>query len=176
MKLAIFLDRDGVLIESRPDYVRTRDEVVIYPTALEALAKVSRSSYMIVIATNQSGVGRGWIDVEEADAINRQLVIEVVKAGGRIDAVCMCIHTPEQECDCRKPKPGLLLHATGLLGLDLANSVMIGDAISDLEAGEAAGVGKVALVRTGRGEEQLELNGDVTEVYEDLAEALAAII
>lgn len=176
MKPAIFLDRDGVLIESRRDYVRSREDMVIYPTALEALAKASRSSHKIVIVTNQSGVGRGLIDVEEADAINRQLVIEVVKAGGRIDAVCMCIHTPEQECDCRKPKPGLLLHATGLLGLDLANSIMIGDAISDLEAGEAAGVGRVALVRTGRGEEQLKKNGKVTDVYEDLAEALAALI
>jgi D-glycero-D-manno-heptose 1,7-bisphosphate phosphatase len=176
MKPAIFLDRDGVLIESRQDYVRTREDIAIYPAALEALAKASRSSHMIVIVTNQSGVGRGLIDVEEADAINRQLVIEVQKAGGRIDAVCMCIHTPEQECNCRKPKPGLLLHATGLLGIDLANSVMIGDAISDLEAGEAAGVGKVALVRTGQGEEQLKKNGEVTEVYEDLAEALAAMI
>ena len=176
MKPAIFLDRDGVLIESRRDYVRSREDVVIYSGALEAVAKASRSDYRVVIVTNQSGVGRGLIDVEEADAINRQLVIEVQKAGGRIDAVCMCIHTPEQECGCRKPKPGLLLHATGLLGLDLANSIMIGDAITDLEAGEAAGVGRVALVRTGRGEEQLKLNGDVSEVYEDLAEALAAMI
>jgi D-glycero-D-manno-heptose 1,7-bisphosphate phosphatase len=176
VKPAIFLDRDGVLLENRRDYVRTREDMVIYPAALEALAKASDSSYKIVIVTNQSGVGRGLIDVEEADAINRQLVIEVQKAGGRIDAVCMCIHTPEQECNCRKPKPGLLLHATGLLGLDLANSVMIGDAITDLEAGEAAGVGKVALVRTGRGEEQMRMNGEVTEVYADLAEALAALI
>ena len=107
MKPAIFLDRDGVLIESRKDYVRTREDVVIYPAALEAVAKASRGSHMIVIVTNQSGVGRGLIDVNEADAINRQLVIEVQKVGGKIDAVCMCIHTPEQECNCRKPKPGL---------------------------------------------------------------------
>ena len=176
MKPAIFLDRDGVLIESRPDYVRTREDVVIYPAALKALAKASRRSHMIVIVTNQSGVGRGLIDVDEADAINRQLVIEVQKAGGRIDAVCMCIHTPEQECNCRKPKPGLLLHATGLLGIDLENSIMIGDALTDLKAGESAGVGRVALVRTGQGEEQLRMNGEVTEVYEDLAEALAEMI
>ena len=175
MKPAIFLDRDGVLIESRQDYVRTREDIVFYPAALKALAKASRGSHMIVIVTNQSGVGRGLIDMDEADAINRHLVIEVQKAGGRIDAVCMCIHTPEQECNCRKPKPGLLLHATGLLGLDLPNSVMIGDAITDLKAGEAAGVGKVALVRTGRGEDQLKMNGEVAEVYKDLAEALEMI-
>ncbi|MFQ5922400.1 MAG: D-glycero-alpha-D-manno-heptose-1,7-bisphosphate 7-phosphatase [Anaerolineales bacterium] len=176
MKHAIFLDRDGVLLENRPDYVRRWDEAEFYPGVLEALAKASRSSYKFVIVTNQSGVGRGLVDAEEAEAINRRLVIEVHKAGGRIDAVCMCIHAPEQECDCRKPKPGLLLHATRLLGLDLANSVMIGDAITDLEAGEAAGVGQVAMVRTGRGEEQLRMNGEVIQTYEDLPEALAALI
>jgi len=176
MKPAIFLDRDGVLLENRPDYVRTWGEAMIYPGALEALAKASRSPYKFVIVTNQSGVGRGLIDVEEAEAINRQLVIEVHKAGGRIDAVCMCVHTPEQKCDCRKPKPGLLLHAAGLLGIDLKRSAMIGDAITDLEAGEAAGVGQVALVRTGRGEDELKANGQVSLIYEDLAEALAALI
>lgn len=82
MKPAIFLDRDGVLIESRQDYVRTREDIVFYPAALKALAKASRGSHMIVIVTNQSGVGRGLIDMDEADAINRHLVIEVQKAGG----------------------------------------------------------------------------------------------
>ena len=176
MNPAIFLDRDGVLLENRPDYVRSWDDVEIFPGALEALAKASRSSHKFVIVTNQSAVGRGLIEVEEAEAINRQLVIEVHKAGGRIDAVCMCVHAPEQECDCRKPKPGLLLQAAGLLGIDLENSTMIGDAITDVEAGEAAGVGQVAMVRTGRGEEELKVNGQVSHVYEDLAEALAALV
>lgn len=176
MNPAIFLDRDGVLLENRPDYVRSWDDVEIFPGVLEALAKASRSPYKFVIVTNQSAVGRGLIDAEEAEAINRQLVIEVHKAGGRIDAVCMCIHVPEQECDCRKPKPGLLLHAAGLLGIDLENSAMIGDAITDLEAGQAAGVGQVAMVRTGRGEEELTKKGKVGYIYEDLAQALEALL
>ena len=180
MKPAIFLDRDGVLLENRDDYVRNWEQAEVYPGALEALAKASRSAYKFVIVTNQSGVGRGLIDVEEVEAINRQLVIEVRKAGGRIDAVCMCIHTPEQECDCRKPKPGLIFHATNLLGIDLKNSVMIGDALTDLQAGEAAGVGQVALVRTGRGNEQageLQGNGsDNPRIFEDLQSALIALI
>ena len=180
MKQAIFLDRDGVLLENRPNYVRTWEEAEIYPGVLEALAKASRSAYKFVIVTNQSGVGRGLLDVEEAEAINRQLVIEVHRAGGRIDAVCMCIHTPEQGCDCRKPKPGLLLHVAGLLGIDLKNSVMIGDAVTDMEAVEAAGVGKVAIVRTGRGNEQageLQSNGsDNHHIFEDLQSALTELI
>lgn len=180
MKPAIFLDRDGVLIKNRPDYVRNVEQAEIYPGTLEALAKVSRSDYRVVIVTNQSGVGRGLIDMEEAEAINRHLVIEAHKVGCRIDAVCMCVHAPEQECDCRKPKPGLLLHAVNLLGIDLTNSVMIGDAVTDLEAGRAAGVGRVALVRTGRGNEQageLQSNGSAKpRIYDDLQSALAELI
>ena len=176
MNRAIFLDRDGVLLENRPDYVRSWEDVAIYPAALEALAKASHSSHMFVIVTNQSGVGRGLIGIEEAETINRRLVVEVQKAGGRIDAVSMCIHSPEQECGCRKPKPGLLLHAAKLLGIDLKESVMIGDALSDIEAGRAAGVGEAVIVRTGRGEEQWRANGKFPLVFEDLAEALEALV
>jgi len=180
MKPAIFVDRDGVLIKNRHDYVRNVEQAEIYAGALEALAKVSHSNYRVVIVTNQSGVGRGLIDMEEAEAINRQLVIETQKAGGRIDAVCMCVHTPEQECNCRKPKPGLIFHAANLLGIDLTNSVMIGDALTDLEAGRAAGVGRVALVRTGRGNEQVgELQSndrDNAYIFEDLQSALTELI
>ena len=176
MNRAIFLDRDGVLIENRPNYVRSWDEAVIYPGVLEGLAKASRSPYKFVVVTNQSGVGRGLVDLEAAEDINRRLVVEVQKAGGRIDAVCMCIHPPVQQCDCRKPKPGLILHAARLLGIDLLESKMIGDAPTDIEAGEAAGVGTNAMVRTGRGAGRLRPNGNPSLVYDDLQEALSELV
>lgn len=177
MKPAIFLDRDGVLLENRPDYVRSWNDAHLLPGSLEALALAHRNSHRFVIVTNQSAVGRGLLTLEQAEAINRRLVVEVYKAGGRIDGVFMCIHAPDQGCGCRKPKPGLLLSAAGQLGLDLPRSILIGDAPTDLEAGTAAGVGRVALVRTGLGTQHgrnAAENG--TEVYDDLAEALDKLL
>ncbi len=176
MNPAIFLDRDGVLIENRSDYVRSWKQAVVYAGAVEALAAASRSGYKVVMVTNQSGVGRGLMPVEAAEDINRRLVLEVHKAGGRIDVVCMCVHAPEQRCQCRKPKPGMLLRAAQMLDIDLQRSIMIGDALTDVEAGRAAGVGRLALVLTGLGAEQapeLQANGDgAPSIYEDLAAAL----
>jgi len=151
---AIFLDRDGVIIENRPNYVRSWDDVFIYPLVLDALARASRSNYRIVIVTNQSVVGRGFISLEEAEMINRRLVNVIDEAGGRVDGVFMCPHHPAEGCTCRKPKPGLLLKAAKSLSLDLSTSILIGDALSDLEAGKTAGISKLVLVRTGRGAAQ----------------------
>src|SRR5690606_36103474 len=95
MHPAIFLDRDGVIIENRPAYVRSWEDVEIFPQALTALARVCKSPYKIVIVTIQSGVGPGLIQMETAEEINRRLVREIEKAGGRIDAVLMCPHAPE---------------------------------------------------------------------------------
>ena len=174
---AIFLDRDGVLIENQSEYVRAWSDVGVYPEALEALAHVR--GYKVVIVTNQSAVGRGLMTMETARAINDQLV-EVVKGyGAQVDGVYMCPHTPDDECVCRKPNPGLLLQAANELSLDLSRSWMIGDAWSDLQAGKAAGVRGVALLRTGRGSDQLlqarPMNLDDYFVFNDLADALNSI-
>jgi D-glycero-D-manno-heptose 1,7-bisphosphate phosphatase len=154
MQPAIFLDRDGVIIENRARYVRSWADVQIFPQALAALAGLSQWPHKIVIVTNQSAVGRGLISLGTAQAINERLVQEIGRSGGRIDAVFMCPHAPADGCDCRKPRPGLLLQAQETLRLDLPRSVMIGDALSDLTAARAAAVGHVALVRTGRGASQ----------------------
>lgn len=151
---AIFLDRDGVIIENRPAYVRNWNEVDIYPQALSALAKISNSNYKVIIISNQAGIGRGLIDPAVSEEINERLLSEVVKAGGRIDGVFICPHKPEDQCTCRKPKPGLILQAAEAHSIDLSRSIMIGDAITDLQAGFAAGIPTVALVQTGRGSEQ----------------------
>ena len=154
MQPAIFLDRDGVIIENIPTYVRSYDDVKFIPQAIDALVKASSSPYKIVLITNQSAVGRGIISTEEAWAINDTIVEHIQEPGGRIDGTFMCPHDPLEGCNCRKPKPGLILQAAEDLDIDLQTSILIGDAISDLLAGQAAKVGQLALVRTGRGASQ----------------------
>lgn len=157
MLQTVFLDRDGVIIENRDAYIRSWDDVFIYPQALEALAKFRDVPLHFVIITNQSVVGRGIISKQEANLINSRLVNVIENAGGRIDAVFMCPHDPMDNCECRKPKPGLFFQATQALSLNLKNSVMIGDALTDIVAAKTAGVEQNILVRTGRGEKQLTL-------------------
>ena len=152
---AIFLDRDGVLIENRPDYVRDWSHVKVIPEAIQALALPQLSNYKVVIITNQSAVGRGLTLLETAEQINRQLLDLIHHHGGRVHGVYMCPHKPEDGCFCRKPSPGLLLQAAKDLALDLKRSWMIGDAWSDVQAGQTAGVRQTILLKTGRGREQL---------------------
>src|SRR5687767_7935985 len=152
---AIFLDRDGVLIENRSDYVRDWSQVRIFPAALRVLSHSAVRNYKIVIVTNQSAVGRGLISLETANEINNRLVNLIHHHGGQVDGVYMCPHKPEDDCFCRKPKPGLLLQAAKELALDLQRSCMIGDAWSDVQAGQRAGVLHKIILKTGRGTEQL---------------------
>jgi len=155
MHPAIFLDRDGVLIENRSDYVRDWSQVKIIPEAIHALSFAQARNYKIVIVTNQSAIGRGLVRPEKADEINRQLVNLIQHNGGQVDGVYMCPHKPDDDCFCRKPKPGLLLQAAHELSLDLQRSWMIGDAWSDVQAGQRAGVLHKIILKTGRGTEQL---------------------
>jgi D-glycero-D-manno-heptose 1,7-bisphosphate phosphatase len=177
---AVFLDRDGVLIENRPDHVRSWQDVSILPDAVEALHRIDVSGHRIVLVTNQAAIGRGLLSLEEAEAINRQLVATLRRSGVEIDGVFLCPHRPEDACDCRKPAPGLILQAAAALGLDLAASLLVGDAVSDLQAGVAAGVGRVALVRTGRGREQESLLAAAglaaAPVFDRLAEAVESLL
>lgn len=157
MNPAVFLDRDGVIIENVDTYVRSWSDVVIFPDALRALARLRDTVYKVIIVTNQSAVGRGIISADEAQAINQRLIQIIEQSGGRIDGVYMCLHAPPQGCECRKPRPGLIMQAASELSLDLNRSLMIGDALSDIQAGQNAGIPKNILVRTGRGEKQSRL-------------------
>lgn len=176
---AIFLDRDGVIIENCSNYVRSWADVVIFPQAVAALAAVRDCPYRIVLVTNQSAVGRGHISHATAAAINDRLLAHVRAAGGRIDAVYMCPHGPDDGCDCRKPQPGLLLRAAEELDIDLSRSVMIGDALTDVMAGQAAGA-RTVLLRTGRGGDQERLPAAAKLppflIFDTLADALPAVI
>lgn len=157
MNRAIFLDRDGVIIENVDTYVRSWSDVSILPGSLEALTKLKDTGYKIIIVTNQSAVGRGIISLDTARQLSGRLVASIEAAGGRIDDVFLCPHGPSDGCDCRKPKPGLFLQAAARYSLDLRQSLMVGDALTDIEAGRNAGVGMNVLVRTGRGAGQLAL-------------------
>jgi len=176
---ALFLDRDGVIIENCANYVRSWADVAIYPQAVRALAYIRHTPFKIILVTNQSAVGRGIITLEMAQAINERLLAVVTEGNGRIDDVFMCPHAPEDRCDCRKPQPGLLLQAAKKHHIDLSRSFMIGDALTDLQAGTAAGVRQVILLRTGRGTAQLQ-KPEATRfhpltVYESLETAVQAL-
>ena len=176
---AVFLDRDGVLIENRADDVRDWSQVVLLPNTISALSKFRNTEYKIVLVTNQSAVGRGLLSLETAKEINHRLASLVEINGGHIDAIYMCPHAPEDHCDCRKPRSGLFLQAAHELSLDLNSSWMIGDAWSDLLAGQGANLRGVILVKTGRGADQLQHpkpeNLKHYLVCDDLSEALDSI-
>jgi D-glycero-D-manno-heptose 1,7-bisphosphate phosphatase len=128
--------------------------VQILPRAIDALSGFQREGFKIVVVTNQSAVGRGLLSLQTAQDINDRLVKIIRESSGWVDAVYMCPHKPEDQCNCRKPKPGLLLQAAQDLSLDLQSSWMVGDAWSDLIAGQAAGLRGTIMVRTGRGASQ----------------------
>lgn len=177
---AVFLDRDGVIIENLANYVRDWSQVKFIPKAIDAIVNFQRKHlYQVIIVTNQSAIGRGLISLNVAQDINKRLVKFIENHGGQIEGVYMCPHKPEDLCDCRKPKPGLFFQAAKDLSLDLSQSWMVGDAWSDLLAGQAAGLRGVIMVKTGRGAEQLlqpkpEILRDF-HIYDDLSEALEAI-
>lgn len=175
MRSAVFLDRDGVINVNRPDYVKSWEEFVFLPGVFEPLRLLAQSNRVIVIISNQAAIGRGLVERKTVEDINRRMVEEIRHGGGRIDAVFFCPHHPDQNCDCRKPRPGQLVRAANELDLDLARSCFIGDAVSDVEAGLAVGCSPI-LVLTGRGREQLRLlkqrgYGNIP-VVRDLAEAV----
>jgi D-glycero-D-manno-heptose 1,7-bisphosphate phosphatase len=136
---AVLLDRDGVINRRRPGHVRSWAEFEFLPGALEALRRLRVAGERVLVLTNQSVVGRGLIAAAQLDEIHRRMCAAVEGAGGRIDAVLACVHSPAERCGCRKPAPGLFVHAAEALGVDLGRSLMIGDAWTDVEAARAAG-------------------------------------
>jgi D-glycero-D-manno-heptose 1,7-bisphosphate phosphatase len=179
MNSAVFLDRDGVINENRSDYVKSWDEFIFIDDVFEPLRLLARDHRAIVVVSNQSAVGRGLMPKEAVESIHHRMLAEVHRRGGRIDAVYFCPHHPDEGCNCRKPRPGLLLQAARDLDIDLAQSWLIGDSVSDVEAALAVGCRPV-FVLTGRGREQLRLlrsrgYHNVPEVR-SLAEAVALLL
>src|SRR5690606_13821215 len=148
MKL-IILDRDGTINEDRDDYVKSADEWVPIPGAIEAIARLNHAGWHVVVATNQSGLGRGLFDMGALNAMHAKLNQLLAKQGGRIDAVFFCPHPPDAACDCRKPLPGLMQQIGVRYGIDLAKVPVVGDSLRDLQAGAALGC-PTHLVKTGK--------------------------
>lgn len=149
----VFLDRDGVLNENVPDYVKTESQWVPLPGALEAAAVLSLSGHPVVVVTNQSAVGRGLMTLEAVERINGLLERRVTSLGGRIDAVLFCPHAPSENCRCRKPATGMVEDARAGLSLP-EGGWLVGDAWSDMMMGTAAGL-RTIMVMTGRGASQM---------------------
>lgn len=157
MRRAVFLDRDGVICWNRYDHVKSWGEFAFLPGALDALAQLAGTNLSIVVVTNQAVINRGMTPQCVIEDIHTRMVSAIEQAGGRVDQVVLCPHRLDQACECRKPKPGMLLKAAEGLDLDLEGSYMVGDACSDIMAGRAAGCERCYLVLTGRGLEQLSL-------------------
>lgn len=183
MNRAVFLDRDGVITQEPPYYAHRPDQLTVIPRAGDAIRLLNEHGFRVVIVSNQSGIGRGYYREEDAESFNRALGEELTKCCAHIDAIYMCPHYPEGAiekyrivCDCRKPEPGLLLRARNDLKIDVSRSFMIGDKLSDIEAGKRAGC-QTILVRTGQGEEQLKSNSiECSYVAVDLYDASEYIL
>ncbi len=155
---AIFLDRDGTLNESE-GFVNHISRFRLFPWAAEAIRLINGQGYLAVLATNQSGVGRGLYSEALVKDVHDRFEAILAESGARLDGIYYCVHDPSDECDCRKPQPGMLLRAREEHGIDLARSFMIGDSYNDLKAGWVAGA-RSALVLTGYGEGNYEHHRD----------------
>jgi D-glycero-D-manno-heptose 1,7-bisphosphate phosphatase len=151
MKLVI-LDRDGTINEDRDDYVKSPEEWVPLPGSLEAIARLNHAGWHVVVATNQSGLGRGLFEMSTLNAMHLKMNHLLAQQGGRIDAVFFCPHAPEDNCRCRKPLPGLFEQIGLRYGIDLTQVNAVGDTLRDLQAASAVGC-KPHLVRTGKSAE-----------------------
>ncbi len=145
----VILGRDGILNTYRDDHVKSAEEWVPIPGALEAVSRLNHAGWHTVVATNQAGIGRGMIDMASVNAVHAHMNRQLMALGGRIDAVFFCPHTPDEGCDCRKPRPGMMLDIARRYGADLSEVPMVTDTLRDLEAAAAAGC-PPHLVRTGR--------------------------
>ena len=172
MKLVI-LDRDGTINSDSDEFVKTPEEWLPLPGALEAIARLNHAGWRVVIASNQSGLGRGLFDIESLNAMHAKMHKLLAMQGGRIDAVFYCPHTAEENCHCRKPEPGLFEQIGARFGIPLKNVPAVGDALRDVLAGAAAGC-EPHLVLTGKSERyrDLELPAGLppaTRIHQDLA-------
>lgn len=167
----VILDRDGVINHDSDAYIKSLDEWVPYPSSITAIAKLTQSGFTVAVATNQSGIARGYYNETILHAMHERLTFLVEAEGGHIATIAYCPHGPDDHCECRKPLPGLLTDIQQQLDMaSLEGSWMVGDSLRDLQAGEAVGSQSI-LVRTGKGEKTLAKNIGLenTKVFHNLA-------
>ncbi|MDR1853291.1 MAG: D-glycero-beta-D-manno-heptose 1,7-bisphosphate 7-phosphatase [Azoarcus sp.] len=170
----IILDRDGVINYDSEQFIKSPDEWRPIPGSLEAIALLNRWGWRVVVASNQSGVGRGLFDMDTLNAIHDKMVKSLAQVGGRLDAIFFCPHPADSTCNCRKPKPGMLIEIGERFNADLTGVPVVGDSLRDLQAGVAVG-GLPCLVLTGKGQKTREdpKLPKQTVIFDDLA-AVAA--
>ena len=175
MKRAVFLDRDGTLIKEQ-EYLKSPDQVVVFPGVAEALRRLREAGYLLIIVSNQSGVGRGYFTIADVEAVHQRLAELLAQDGVRFDKIYYAPEAPEQPSCGRKPSPQFLFDARDEFGIDLSQSYMIGDKFIDLECGWNAGINKSILVRTGYGarteQTHAALADQVVDSIADLADAV----
>ena len=173
----IVLDRDGVINHDSDQFIKAPDEWRPIPGSLEAVARLNQAGFRVVVATNQSGVGRGLLDIATLNAIHERMHRALAQVGGRLDAIFFCPHTADSQCHCRKPKPGMLEEIGHRFGVEMTGVPSIGDSERDLVASDAVGA-KPMLVLTGKGEQTLRKGNfpKNTVIFPDLAFAVSALL
>ena len=171
----IILDRDGVINKDSPEYVRSPEQWHAVPGSLEAIAKLHKCGYKVVVATNQSGIARGYYTPETLEAIHKKMINQVENAGGRLDEIFVCPHGPDDNCDCRKPKPGLLLQAAEKFNVDPSEMVMIGDSMRDIIAAKNCGADAMFIKSDAKTNDSIEVQKLGLPIYENLERAAEAI-
>lgn len=176
MKL-IILDRDGVINHDSDDYIKSPDEWRPIAGSLEAIARLKQADYKIAVATNQSGVARGLFGFDTLNRMHAKMLKMAADVGGGIDAIFFCPHLPEEGCQCRKPKPGLLNDIGERFGMDLSGVPVVGDSLRDLQSAQQVHASPY-LVRTGKGERTIA-QGEGLEgipIFNDLAAVVDHIL
>lgn len=172
----IILDRDGVINYDSPYYIKSPEEWHPIPGSLDAIAQLNRAGFRVIVVTNQSGIARGYYDLETLDHIHEKLMIELAKVGGYIEEFFFCPHHPDDNCFCRKPNPGLFYQIQKKYGIEFSDVYFIGDSITDLQVARSVGC-KPILVLTGNGHQTLENYPNVVSIpyFSNLAESVKYI-
>lgn len=170
MPRMVILDRDGVINQDSDDYIKSVDEWIPIPGSLEAIERLKKAGYLVTVATNQSGIARGFYDEGILQDIHNKMHDLLARRDINIDGVFYCPHGPWDNCSCRKPKPGLLYQIAKQFDINLSVTPFVGDSVSDIKAAEVANARPV-LVRTGKGEYVMQdfLEANDVPVYDDLA-------
>ena len=173
----IVLDRDGVINYDSEQFIKSPDEWRPIPGSLEAISRLNHAGFRVVVATNQSGLGRGLFDMATLIAINDKMHKALAQIGGRIDALFYCPHTADSACECRKPKPGMLIEIGNRFGVELTGVPCVGDSVRDLQAAAAVDAQPI-LVLTGKGEKTLRDGAFPTHtvIFPDLAFVATALL
>ncbi len=150
-KKTVFLDRDGVINKDSPDYIKNWNEFEFIPGSIEAICRLTAAGFAVILITNQSGIGRGIIAPEDLADMHIRMQEKIRQHDGKICDIFFCPHRPDENCDCRKPKPGLIRQAQNKYGIDLLSAWMVGDSAKDIECAVNAGCGHHILVQTGNG-------------------------